>query len=211
MSRPGAGQVGAGDGKIAAFPRPAAVAAGGRKHTVGTSHHVPFSLPGFGACIRPRPECAGRAAGKAESHAREAGIDPAELVNAGWRRTCILCLARSSAPATRQVRRAASVADRGAEVSRRGNHAGAAAPARGRHHRLSAGLAPQAFDGAESRKVTLSFGDFKPEFQGDAYLLSFALPNFYFHVATAYGILRNQGVKIGKLDFLGPYPGLNPA
>ena len=73
------------------------------------------------------------------------------------------------------------------------------------------GLAPQAFDGAESRKVTLSFGDFKPEFQGDAYLLSFALPNFYFHVATAYGILRNQGVKIGKLDFLGPYPGLNPA
>ena len=66
-------------------------------------------------------------------------------------------------------------------------------------------------DGAESRKVTLSFGDFKPEFQGDAYLLSFALPNFYFHVATAYGILRNQGVKIGKLDFLGPYPGLNPA
>ena len=74
---------------------------------------------------------------------------------------------------------------------------------------LRAGAA--GFDGAESRKVTLSFGDFKPEFQGDAYLLSFALPNFYFHVATAYGILRNQGVKIGKLDFLGPYPGLNPA
>ena len=61
----------------------------------------------------------------------------------------------------------------------------------------------RSFDGAESRKVTLSFGDFKPEFQGDAYLLSFALPNFYFHVATAYGILRNQGVKIGKLDFSG--------
>ena len=75
------------------------------------------------------------------------------------------------------------------------------------------GLAPQA-DGAESRKVTLSFGDFKPEFQGDAYLLSFALPNFYFHVATAYGILRNQGVKIGKLDFRavsGLEPGLSAA
>ena len=82
---------------------------------------------------------------------------------------------------------------------------------RGRHHRLSAGPGAAGTDGAESRKVTLSFGDFKPEFQGDAYLLSFALPNFYFHVATAYGILRNQGVKIGKLDFLGPYPGLNPA
>ena len=72
------------------------------------------------------------------------------------------------------------------------------------------GLAPQAFDGAESRKVTLSFGDFKPEFQGDAYLLSFALPNFYFHVATAYGILRNQGVKIGKLDFSRAVSGLEP-
>jgi hypothetical protein len=36
-------------------------------------------------------------------------------------------------------------------------------------------------------------------------LLTFALPNFYFHVTTAYDILRNQGVKIGKLDFLGPF------
>ncbi|MGE8656141.1 MAG: DUF1993 domain-containing protein [Achromobacter sp.] len=61
-------------------------------------------------------------------------------------------------------------------------------------------------DGAEGRKVTLSFGEFKPQFQGDAYLLTFALPNFYFHVTTAYDILRHAGVPIGKLDFLGPYP-----
>ncbi len=60
-------------------------------------------------------------------------------------------------------------------------------------------------DGAATRKVTLSFGEFKPEFQGDAYLLTFALPNFYFHVTTAYDILRHAGVPIGKLDFLGPY------
>lgn len=64
-----------------------------------------------------------------------------------------------------------------------------------------------ALDGAEARSITLSFGEFKPQFQGDAYLLTFALPNFYFHVTTAYDILRHVGVPIGKLDFLGPYPG----
>ena len=64
-----------------------------------------------------------------------------------------------------------------------------------------------ALDGAEARSITLSFGEFKPQFQGDAYLLTFALPNFYFHVTTAYDILCHVGVPIGKLDFLGPYPG----
>ena len=51
----------------------------------------------------------------------------------------------------------------------------------------------------------MNFGEFKPEFSGEDYLLTFALPNFYFHVTTTYAILRNAGVKIGKLDFLGPY------
>ena len=41
------------------------------------------------------------------------------------------------------------------------------------------------------------------EFKGQAYLLHFALPNFYFHCATAYDILRHNGVEIGKKDFLG--------
>ena len=53
--------------------------------------------------------------------------------------------------------------------------------------------------------VSLDFGAFKPSFNGADYLLTFALPNFYFHVATAHGILRHQGVQVGKLDFLGPY------
>ena len=147
---------------------------------------------------------------KAESHAREAGIDPAELVNAGWRRTCILVW-----PDPARQRRVKFAAQRLSRIEApKFPDETTLAQLRQRVADTIAylqGLAPQAFDGAESRKVTLSFGDFKPEFQGDAYLLSFALPNFYFHVATAYGILRNQGVKIGKLDFLGPYPGLNPA
>lgn len=43
------------------------------------------------------------------------------------------------------------------------------------------------------------------KFSGDDYLLSFALPNFYFHVSMVHAILRNNGVTIGKLDYLGPY------
>ncbi|WP_228894031.1 DUF1993 domain-containing protein [Pseudoduganella aquatica] len=65
---------------------------------------------------------------------------------------------------------------------------------------------PQAqFDGADGRDVTLTFGAFSQSFTGQGYLLTFALPNFYFHITTAHGILRAQGVKIGKLDYLGPF------
>lgn len=61
-----------------------------------------------------------------------------------------------------------------------------------------------ALAGSEAKTVELNFGpDKKVSFAGDAYLLNFALPNFFFHVATAHDILRSQGVKIGKLDYLG--------
>lgn len=43
------------------------------------------------------------------------------------------------------------------------------------------------------------------QFTGRSYLLKFCLPNFFFHVATAYGILRHKGVAIGKLDYLGAF------
>ena len=46
---------------------------------------------------------------------------------------------------------------------------------------------------------------------GADYLLHFALPNFYFHLTTAYDILRSAGVEIGKRDFLGAVPGVSPA
>ena len=40
-------------------------------------------------------------------------------------------------------------------------------------------------------------------FKGQQYLLGFALPNFFFHVTTAYNLLRHNGVEIGKMDYLG--------
>ncbi|XLZ69160.1 DUF1993 domain-containing protein [Massilia sp. SR12] len=69
------------------------------------------------------------------------------------------------------------------------------------------GVGEEYFADSETREVALSFGSFKPTFTGESYLLTFALPNFYFHVVTLHDILRNQGVKIGKIDYLGPYEG----
>ena len=60
-------------------------------------------------------------------------------------------------------------------------------------------------EASEERTVALDLGSFPPSFKGDDYLLMFALPNFFFHIATAHGILRNNGVPVGKLDYLGPY------
>ena len=62
-----------------------------------------------------------------------------------------------------------------------------------------------ALDGAQDRAVSLSVGKLKADFNGSDYLLTFALPNFFFHVATAHAILRQQGVAVGKRDYLGPF------
>jgi hypothetical protein len=59
-------------------------------------------------------------------------------------------------------------------------------------------------DDAETRTVTLKFKDFEPSFSGVDYLFGFGLPNFQFHVVTAYDILRHLGLPIGKRDYLGP-------
>ena len=58
-------------------------------------------------------------------------------------------------------------------------------------------------DGSEDRQITLKAGPRELTFTGQAYLLNFVLPNFYFHVTTAYAILRHNGVDVGKMDFLG--------
>lgn len=62
---------------------------------------------------------------------------------------------------------------------------------------------PEQIDGSEERAVTLKMRTGPVEFTGKNYLLQFALPNFYFHVTTAYDILRHNGVELGKLDYLG--------
>jgi hypothetical protein len=64
-------------------------------------------------------------------------------------------------------------------------------------------LKPAQSDGAEEREVVLKLRGQDVKFNGLQYLLGFAYPNFYFHVTTAYNILRHNGVEIGKRDYIG--------
>jgi hypothetical protein len=64
---------------------------------------------------------------------------------------------------------------------------------------------PALLDAGADREVEVKWGGAGATFTGTSYLLTFALPNFYFHVVTAYDILRHQGVAVGKRDYLGPF------
>ena len=68
------------------------------------------------------------------------------------------------------------------------------------------GFQPEQFEGAESRTVVLKFPGGEMSFSGRDYLNGFVLPNLYFHITTAYALLRHNGINIGKMDYLGPPP-----
>ncbi len=61
----------------------------------------------------------------------------------------------------------------------------------------------EAIDGQEAREVTVKFPGGEMRFQGQPYVTGFAMPNFYFHLTTAYGLLRAAGVPLGKRDYMG--------
>lgn len=62
---------------------------------------------------------------------------------------------------------------------------------------------PAQIDGSEDKQIVLKLGGQEAKFTGMQYLLGFAHPNFYFHVTTAYDILRHNGVDVGKRDYIG--------
>ena len=64
-------------------------------------------------------------------------------------------------------------------------------------------IQPAQVDGSEDKEVVLKFRSGEVKFKGMQYLLGHALPNFYFHVTTAYDILRHNGVEVGKRDYIG--------
>lgn len=145
---------------------------------------------------------------KGEAHAKAQGWNPDDLVAAR--------LADDMLPLSGQIQRA-SDASKGA-VARL---TGVEAPAMPDEETTLAQLqkrvadtlayiqsvAPEAFEGAETRTVELKLPGGTLTFTGEDYLLGFALPNFFFHVVTAYDVLRHKGVPIGKLDYLGPVRG----
>jgi hypothetical protein len=144
---------------------------------------------------------------KAEAHATERKIEPVALLQAR--------LFPDMFPLTRQVQIACDFAT---SVSAR--LAGEDVPAyeigdqsfAELQQRIAAtlafigGLDAARFEGSEAREIVLRPGTPKERrIGGQAYLLSYGLPQFFFHVTTAYDLLRHNGVEIGKKDFMGSY------
>jgi len=144
---------------------------------------------------------------KAEQHATEKHIEPAALIQSRLfpdmftfsRQVVIAChYARSVATelAGADVPQAKHAGDTFADLR--------ALVAEALH--AIAALTPAQFEGSEKREVTVHPGTpYEGHFEGEKYLLHYAMPQFFFHVTTAYALLRHAGVEIGKRDFVGKF------
>jgi hypothetical protein len=143
--------------------------------------------------------------GKAEEHAKATGCGDAALIGA--------CLAADMAPVPFQVKSVAAHTFGAIEGVRAGrftpnfgdmptSFADLKAVLAGADAAL-AGVTEAEMEGFIGKPVIFALGQMEMPFTGDQFLLSFSQPNFYFHATTLYDIFRNQGVKLGKRDFLG--------
>lgn len=140
---------------------------------------------------------------KAEAHSKAKGEDPATLLNAR--------LAPDMFPLTRQVQIATDHA-KGAVARLAGHQIEAIEDTETTFAELQArirkvigiveGYKPEQFEGAENREISVKIPNAELKFSGIDYLNQWAMPNFFFHVTTAYAILRANGVELGKRDFL---------
>ena len=144
---------------------------------------------------------------KAEAHATENKIDPGVLLQSR--------LFPDMLPLVRQVQIACDFAKSvparlaGADVPAYEDNEQTFAELQARIAKTVAlidGLDAAKFDGSEQREIVLRPGTPKERtIGGQAYLLSYGLPQFFFHVATAYGLLRHNGIGIGKKDYMGAF------
>jgi uncharacterized protein len=141
---------------------------------------------------------------KAELYATERKIAPEVLLD--WR------IAPDMFPLTRQIQimsdmaKGAAARLAGKEVPKYADEESTFAELKTRIAKTLAfvqGFGPNDIDDSETRDVALTVGGQEIRFKGEAYLVHFVLPNFYFHAATAYDIVRSFGVPVGKRDFLG--------
>ena len=77
--------------------------------------------------------------------------------------------------------------------------------------RFLEGISQANIDETGPSSITLKFGPRQAEFTPEDFLFTFSLPNFFFHVTTAYAILRHKGVPLGKMTYLGPFPSVTAA
>ena len=144
---------------------------------------------------------------RAQAHATERKIEPAALLQAR--------LFPDMFPLTRQVQIACDFAKSvparlaGVDVPAYDDTEQSFAELHERIARTLAfidGLDASQFEGAAQREIVLRPGTPKERrLDGQAYLLAYGLPQFFFHVTTAYALLRHNGVEIGKKDYMGTY------
>jgi uncharacterized protein len=140
---------------------------------------------------------------KGEAHAETKGIEPAVFFNAR--------LFPDMFPLSRQVQIATDMSKgaaarlAGIEIPKYEDDETTFADLQARIAKTLAfidSVTPTQFEGAEKRNIELMVRKHKMEFSGQDYLLKWVMPNVYFHVTTAYDILRHNGVELGKPDFL---------
>jgi hypothetical protein len=141
---------------------------------------------------------------KAEAHAAARKIDPSVLLQAR--------LFPDMFPLTKQVQIACDFAKgaaarlAGAEAPKYDDNEATFEDLRARIAKTLAFVdtfKPAQIDGSETRTVSITLGGQTYRFTGLDYLDNVVFPNFYFHVTTAYNILRHNGVELGKADFVG--------
>lgn len=142
---------------------------------------------------------------KGLKHFQEQGVDPETIVETR--------LAPDMWPLRNQVTSVAGHSLGAMEAAKNGifkppssdpalNYAGLQALVRDAQAALTA-LKPEDVNALEGRDVTFKVGDRALPFTAENFLMTFSLPNFYFHATTAYDILRSKGVPVGKRDFMG--------
>ncbi len=142
---------------------------------------------------------------KAEAHCAAKKIDPAVMLT--------LRLFPDMLPFTRQITiacdhaKGAAFRIAGAEVPSIPDTEASFADLHARIARtldLLAGFTPADYTDAPERSVLLKLRSGELTFPAQVYLSSYAIPNFYFHMTTAYALLRHNGIELGKADFIGP-------
>lgn len=174
-----------------------------------------MTFPMFDATIPTMTRALGHLAGilqKAADHASAKGIDPAVLLESR--------LYPDMFPLVKQVQRTTDIAKAGAARLAQAQPLAQTPPPSFEDNETTfpqliervrktvaylETLKPEQFDGAAERMVTWNIGERTKTLQGIHHLQQFVLPNFFFHETTAYAILRHNGVKLGKRDFLGGF------
>jgi hypothetical protein len=146
---------------------------------------------------------------KGEAHAAAKKIDPSVFINAR--------LSPDMFPLSKQVQLASDFAKgatarlAGMEIPKFEDTEKSFAELRARIAKtleFLQSIKPAQIDGSENRDVNLTIAQQPATLTGQTFLLNYALPHFFFHVTTAYDVLRSQGVEVGKRDYEGSFDGL---